>query len=483
MSLFGRRPAITLGSSRFLFFGRRTLRITPEQARKHMHVLGMTESGKSYFLAGLFLSLFANGMPVTLIDPHGDLATFVLSHLVAQGVYNDPSAYERILYLDLPAAEAAGLHLPFNFLAQPYQDHAMAELVAEACRRAWPELATGAPTFENILKHSVIALRQANLPLTSLADLLTDTDLRDRVLGRVTDPQVVRFFRTRMEQWGRDEAHMKESTLNRAYLLTFTPFLRRSLGSPRNVLSFRELMDSGRFVIINLAIPEHDARRLLGCMLMVGMETAALSRADNRTARVAHHLMIDEFSQFMAQSETALTRMLSETRKYGLFSVMAHQNWTQASDRLKGALQNVGIEVILKSGRMDAEYSSRILGTVDPMQVKHVVVDEQAEERTHPTYVPLPEQWERHIQAIQRLERGQAFVRLPDDSVHKIKTRTLPPLPPVLDQLAEIRTIYLSRYFDRVEDMVPATLEQLPEPPAVIGRRSPAQAGTIFRRS
>jgi hypothetical protein len=29
---------------------------------------------------------------------------------------------------------------------------------------------------------------------------------------------------------------------------------------------------------------------------------------------------------------------------------MAHQNWTEASEPLKGALQNVGIEMILKSG-------------------------------------------------------------------------------------------------------------------------------------
>ena len=45
-----------------------------------MHVLGKTGSGKSYFLAGLFLAFFDAGMPVTLIDPHGDLAELVLSH-------------------------------------------------------------------------------------------------------------------------------------------------------------------------------------------------------------------------------------------------------------------------------------------------------------------------------------------------------------------------------------------------------------------
>src|SRR3954464_8355675 len=99
-----------------------------------------------------------------------------------------------------------------------------------------------------------------------------------------------------MDQWGRDEAHMKESTLNRADLLTLSPVLRHSLGSSDNQLSFRELIDSGRSLIVNLALPHHDARHLFGCLLTVGMESAALARADNLTERVPHHLVIEVFS-------------------------------------------------------------------------------------------------------------------------------------------------------------------------------------------
>jgi hypothetical protein len=448
MTLWNRGVRLPLGTKRFLFVGKRTVSVTPHQAQAHMHVLGKTGSGKSYFLAGLFLAMCDAGMPVTLIDPHGDLAELVLTHLVQRGEFAHRSAYERLLYLDLPAAARAGRYLPFNYLRQPYDDSAMAELVAEACRRAWPELATGAPTFENILKHSVIVLRQNNQPLTKLASLLVDKDFREQLLRNVTDEQVDRFFHQRMDNWGRDEAHMKESTLNRADLLTLSPVLRHSLGSMDNRLSFRELIDSGRSLIVNLALPHHDARHLFGCLLTVGMESAALARADNLTTRVPHHLVIDEFSQFMAQSETALTRMLSETRKYGLFCVMAHQNWTQASERLKGALQNVGIEMILKSGRMDAEYSARILGSVDPMKVKHLVEDSKAEERSHPSYLSLPEQWEKQVQAIQRLGVGQAFVRLPDDSVHTVKTKSLPDVTIPREAVDVVRRRYLERYFE-----------------------------------
>src|SRR3954451_18320091 len=103
-----RGPTIALGTKRFLYFGKRTLRITPQEARAHMHVLGKTGSGKSYFLAGLFLSFHQAGMPVTLIDPHGDLAELVLAQLAERDVFSDPSVYERLVYLDVPAAAAAG---------------------------------------------------------------------------------------------------------------------------------------------------------------------------------------------------------------------------------------------------------------------------------------------------------------------------------------------------------------------------------------
>src|SRR4051794_33259080 len=471
MRWWERGPSIPLGTTRFFFFGKRTLRISPQQARAHTHVLGKTGSGKSYFLAGLFLAMYQARMPATLIDPHGDLAELVLTQLIQRGEYARRSAYDRLIYLDLPAAARAGRFLPFNYLKQPYDDSAMAELVAEACRRAWPELATGAPTFENILKHSVIALRQNHQPLTKLANLLVDKDFREELLRNVTDDQVERFFHMRMDQWGRDEAHMKESTLNRADLLTLSPVLRHSLGSTDNRLSFRELIDSGRSLIVNLALPHHDARHLFGCLLTVGMESAALARSDNLTERVPHHLVIDEFSQFMAQSETALTRMLSETRKYGLFCVMAHQNWTQASERLKGALQNVGIEMILKSGRMDAEYSARILGSVDPMKVKHIVEDGKAEERSHPAYLSLPEQWEKQVQAIQRLGVGQAYVRLMDDSVHKLRTPTLPPLTVTRPQLQPVRDRYLAKYF------VPAVVPSPQSPARPVFRRVSRRPG------
>src|SRR5688500_5412421 len=84
------------------------------------------------------------------------------------------------------------------------------------------------------------------------------------------------------------------------------------------------------------------------------------------------------------------------------------------------------------------------------MQVKHMVEDDKAEERSHPSYLSLPEQWEKQVQAIQRLGIGQAFIRLPDDSVHTVKTATLPQVTIPKEAVDVVRRRYLERYFEPI---------------------------------
>src|SRR5512144_474028 len=172
---------------------------------------------------------------------------------------------------------------------------------------------------------------------------------------------------------------------------------------------------------------------------------------------------------------------------------------TDGGSRPRGPSANVNVESIFKTGRMDAEYSARLLGSVNPLEVKHTVTNEQAEERTHPTYFTLAEQWERHVQAIQQLPTGAAFVRMPDDRVYQIRTRTLPHLPRRGYALEVVKQEYLQRYFTPpptaaapgvavttlpagTQGSSPPAHPMLPVPPSrqVIGRRSPRrpQPGT-----
>jgi len=119
-------------------------------------------------------------------------------------------------------------------------------------------------------------------------------------------------------------------------LLSFSPALKYTLGQAENLLNFREIIDSGRIVLYNLQhIRDHGARKLLGCLITIGYEEAALSRP--LSARTQHHLVIDEMAEFVSKSEEALVRILSETRKYQLFVTMAPSDLGAVGETLAGS--------------------------------------------------------------------------------------------------------------------------------------------------
>lgn len=387
------------------------------QARTHMHTIGVSDSGKSRFLSHLYTELLDAGYSATLIDPHGDLAALTYARVSAR-------AHVRVKYLDLPAGERSGQFLPLNVLAQRYSPYTVASNIKEAFHRAWPSLSGGnAPMFDVLITSGVKVLVSNDLPLTSLYALLTEKPYRDMLLRREEDPDVIAFFHNQFDRLSaRDQAQQAGAALRRAHLLTFSPLLKYSLGQDALALDFQDVLARGESLIINLASADGEARRLLGCLLTVMLEQAALARANVRADVRAHthFLVVDEFAQFSAQSEEAFSRILSECRKFGLFLVLAHQTWSQASTRLRGALQNVGIEVAFRLGRADAQDMALILGRADPEKVKHLV--DEGLERSHPLFYPLPEQWERHVQRLQDLPSRHALIRTPGGQIEEITT-------------------------------------------------------------
>jgi DNA helicase HerA-like ATPase len=437
------RQPVPVGETRGLWSWR-PHSLPADQVASHVHVIGVSGSGKSRFLARFYLDLIRRGYPASLIDPHGDLARLVLAQLVASGLYRTEDAYTRVLYLDLPAAERAGRFLPFNILALPDRAHTVAGKVKEAFHRAFPELAHGAPMFDTLVQDGVKVLASAGLPLTSLFRLLTDKPFRDQLLSREQDPDIVAFFRGQFDRLApRDQADQAGAALRRAHLLTFAPLLKYSLGQSQLALNFRRIIEGRQSVILNLAVDNPDAKRLLGCLLTVSAVHGAKSRAELSVGQRAgtHHLFIDEFHLFTDQSEAALAEMLSETRKYGLYLVMAHQDWTQASARLKGALANAGLEVVFRLGRDDAEYTARKIGRVDPKTTRQDLTRAESES------AGMAEQWERQVQAIQDLRAREAFIRPPTGAA--VQVRTLPMADPVVDAqvLAAVEQRYLALYF------------------------------------
>lgn len=389
---------------------RKTVALKPADIQSHMHISGITGSGKSRFLAHLFLAMHAAGYPATLIDPHGDLVRLIMAHLVQRRFYRDPRAAEQVIYLDLPGAARRGLYVPFNVLKHPaLPGPAIEGNVLDAMHRAWPSLGEGAaPRFDKLVQRGVRVLLSNGLPLPALETLLTNPVARTAWLKNELDRGTVAMFRNQFERLSvRDQLDYADSTLSRITLLTQDPVLRYSLLQEENLFDFRALMDAGRSVLIDLSLPNPGAKRLFGSFLTVAAEQGAKSRAEIRSGHrgKTHHLFIDEFQLFTAQSAEALTAMLSETRKYGMFAVLSHQNWSQIPPRLRGGLENCRVEVVFAQGALDAEYSARLLLPVEARTVRRRSAEDGQDES-----IGLREQLEGGRQSLADQWQGEAFI-------------------------------------------------------------------------
>src|SRR6266513_518989 len=103
MATFKPRKHIALGTYGSLNL--QTYKLHHKEMSEHGHVIGQSKSGKSRFLASLYVQLLQAGYSVALIDPHGDLAKLILSYLVSMGYFDRPEALDKLTYLDFPCAE------------------------------------------------------------------------------------------------------------------------------------------------------------------------------------------------------------------------------------------------------------------------------------------------------------------------------------------------------------------------------------------
>ncbi|MBV9453757.1 MAG: hypothetical protein JOZ19_06505 [Rubrobacter sp.] len=73
---------------------------------------------------------------------------------------------------------------------------------------------------------------------------------------------------------------MRESTLNKAFLLAFADHLRYTFGQRQNTLNFRKIIDEGISLIVNLNLSglDDETQSLIGSFLAIGFANAAFDK-------------------------------------------------------------------------------------------------------------------------------------------------------------------------------------------------------------
>lgn len=404
-----RKRKTTLELGRRPGFGTASYRVQDQERSTRTYVIGVTGKGKSKLLEHLLFQDVIHGRGCGVLDPHSDLADDLLRYLLSSP-RRSAGHWSRIIYFD-PSRD--DYLIPFNVLKSGLSPYETAQNVVEAFRRTWPKALDEAPRFANIATAGILTLVAHDLTLVELLRLLTDRAFRERLVAGIEDPELAAFWTERYERWGRETPLMIESILNKVTAFTLNPQLRLLLGANENGLDFRRIMDSGQVLIVNLGRCDAETRRLVGSLVVTGLEQAARSRRDQREDRTPFYFCIDEFQDFCANDGAAqtLAQILSECRKFGLHLTLSHQTLSQVNERMQGALGNIQLKIVFGVSRQDAEILARHLFQVNGEQVKHRVRNTDQQSRSHPVFYSLPEIWERGIQSLQNLPSRYAFVQ------------------------------------------------------------------------
>lgn len=321
--------------------------IKPDDLLRHVWVLGKTGMGKSTLLETLFVAQMEAGHGAGLIDPHGDLAERVLARV--------PRARRSDLFVLDPAALGAPPSLNLVGYRPPLERPLAAAAALSVLRKTFDS--SWGPRTEHVLRNALLAL--LDVPRSTLGGVLRlvgDERFRANAMRHVRDPIVRAFWEQEFAALPPNfRAEVIAPVQNKIGALLSNPFIRAHVDQPKAMLSFRDLLDRERLVIVNLSKGRigEDASGFLGSLVLGAIQVAAYSRAAAPIdGRHPFTLYVDEFPRFVTPS---FAELLAESRKFGLGLVLANQQIGQLDDALRGALLgNAGTLVAFRLSAQDA---------------------------------------------------------------------------------------------------------------------------------
>lgn len=329
--------------------------LTSRERMRHVVVVGKTGSGKSYLLRHMSEQDIERNRGFVYLDLHGDATPFLLRRINARERREHQHLSDRLILID-PADPIMSVGL--NPLEQETPDFVAIAEVAEILKRHWGLDHFGARTDE-LLRNSLYVLSANHLTLVELTPLLADSDFRASCLGRVGNAEVRQYFDLRYDQVSDAmQATMREPILNKTSIFTGDPKFRHIIGQQHSSFSFREAMDEGYWIIVNLAKGRLGAQALtLGSLIFTMVKNALFARTTDRLSTI----YCDEVQNFVAQASEIET-VLAESRKMSTGFVAAHQFMDQLPAEMRAALLSVGTHAFFQLSSQDAAQVAQALG-------------------------------------------------------------------------------------------------------------------------
>jgi hypothetical protein len=320
---------------------------------RHMYIIGRTGTGKSEFLKTMILQDINAGRGICVIDPH-DLAEDLLGYIPANRaedvIFFEPSDEERPMGLNLLEAKS------------DQERHMATNAVIGMMYKLYDPHKTGiiGPRFEHAIRNAMLTVMDA-VPggtFIEVVQALQRPEFVQEMLPRVKDPIVRRYWTDQIAQTSDfHKSEVLDYIVSKFGRFITNKTIRNIIGQSKSAFDFRDIMDNGKILIINLnkgKLGEENSN-FLGLVLVPRILAAAMSRSDiPMEQRRPFYMYVDEFQNFATPD---FATILSEARKYKLNLTVANQFTSQMDDEVKNAVfGNVGTLVSFRTGVADANF-------------------------------------------------------------------------------------------------------------------------------
>ncbi len=311
--------------------------IKREDRRKHFYILGKTGVGKSTVFKNMFISDILRGDGACMIDPHGELIEELLDFIPAERV-------EDVIYFN-----PTDTQYPIGFNLLELKDKSQRDLIADGVVEVFHKQfgTSWGPRLQYILTNTIAtALEAQGTTLLSVTRLLMDKNYRKFILKQVDDPILIKFWEEEYAQMSQNPRLLSESVSpiqNKVGRFISSAVTRNIIGQVKSTIDLREIMDSKKILLVNLAQGKlgEETASLLGGMIITRLQSTALERVDlPADERNDFYLFVDEFQNFATDS---FAKILSEARKFRLDLCMTNQYIDQLPLTVRQAIfGNVG---------------------------------------------------------------------------------------------------------------------------------------------
>jgi hypothetical protein len=335
---------------------KRPVHVRLKDRMRHTYIIGKTGVGKSELLKEMIKQDIKDGKGVCVIDPHGDLIEDTLRYIPAERaedvIHFDPSDVERPLGLNLLECRTEE------------EKHFIAAAIINLMYKLYDPQRTGiiGPRFEHAVRNAMLTvMAEKGATFVEIVRVLTDPKYVQELLPKVDDPIVRRYWTDQIAQTS--DFHKSETLdyiVSKFGRFITNKMMRNIIGQSKSALDFRDVMDNGKILLINLSKGKlgEENSTFLGLVIVPKILAAAMSRADvPEDQRRDFFLYVDEFQNFATPDFAVI---LSEARKYHLGLTVANQFIGQMDEEVKNAVfGNVGTIICFRVGVADANFIQR----------------------------------------------------------------------------------------------------------------------------